>query len=92
MSAFYLTGVIVALSFSATVGYFTSALLSYSKIRDLEFAYLKLAKAIRRFLGEIPAGECGMVIYGDDDVAAMRKTLDDADRLAGFWTIEDYRR
>jgi hypothetical protein len=92
MGVTYSIAAFFALSGSATFGYLVSALLTSSKIRDLELAYQKLSQAIRTFLEGCPTCECGMLILSDDDICRMRKTLQEADALASIWTIEDYRR
>lgn len=92
MSASFVFGAFLVLSGSATLGYLLAALLCASKIRDLELAYLKLAHALRQFLGEIPVDACGVVVVSEEDHCLLRRTLEEADQIAGVWAIEDYRR
>jgi hypothetical protein len=92
MSAFYWIGAFFAVSCSAILGYLLAALLCASKMRDLEAAYLKLAFAFREFLCEIPEDAFGIVVLTGEDVSQMRRALEEAERMARIWTIEDYRR
>jgi hypothetical protein len=92
VSVFFAFGAFLALSGSATLGYFLAALLCASKIRDLEAAYMKLAVALSQFLSEIPDEAYGIVVLTGEDICQMRRTLEEAEQMAGIWTSEDYRR
>lgn len=80
-----------ALSGSAILGFFFSAILTGGKVRDLERAYLRLSQAIRALLRELPAGEAGFLALADSDISELRLALNESDEIVG-WTIEDWRR
>lgn len=92
MSAVFVVASFFAVSGSATFGFFLCGLLTASKLRNLEIAYLKLSAAIREFLGGCPSCEAGMLVLEDGDICRMQKTLRETDAISGLWTIEDFRR
>jgi hypothetical protein len=92
MSLLPVAGAFLAISGSAIFGYVTSAVVSSTKFRELQFAYNKLANFLRELLREIPTAESGLLVLAHEDVVRMRQVLCEADELAGYALLDEPRR